>query len=118
MTNGRTARALFMLPSYALYLGTAYGLESLGASGVIIAVVFVVQGVVVTLILPALLRRHRWAVQLKCGTATAWAISGAIVARYLPLRALPWHQQAFALGAYVAVVIVLYVVFFRRSCPD
>jgi hypothetical protein len=49
----RPLRGLLMIPSYALYLGTAYWLESRGAPGPIILAVFAAHGVLCSMFLPA-----------------------------------------------------------------
>jgi hypothetical protein len=116
--TGRTYRVLFMLPAFALYIGTAYWLEWRGTPGWIIAAAFSVQGVVCALILPAVLRKYWWWKQLKCAAGFAWIVSVAAVSSAAGVHSLPWRQQALALGAYVALVLILYVAFFRRSCPD
>jgi hypothetical protein len=118
--NGHPVRplcGLLMIPSYAVYLGTAYWLESCHVPLPIIASAFVAQGALLIFILPAALRRYRWSMDLKCAAAMAWLIDSGIVAGILKLRSLPGHQEALVILAYLAVVVLVYVVHFRRRCP-
>jgi hypothetical protein len=118
MAAVRTYRAIFMIQTLALYMGTAYWLESRGAASATIATAFAAQGAIAAILLPAVLRRYSWSLQLKCAAALAWLVASGMIGGILGLRSLPANQEALALLAWLAVVVLLYVLHFRRRCPD